>query len=120
MPTQAHIETYLEGWRTGNPNLSLSATAPDFYYDDPNTGRIPREGFIEFMEAFKSDGAKLCGGKPPTPYLTYTDTVIEEGEIHTIWCWWCVTGTEFQGSAVIKANETGILSEKIAYFTHLP
>ena len=116
-----HIDTYLDGWRLGKPERSLSATAPGFYYDDPNTGRIPREDFVAFMESFKNDTAKLSGGVVPQPFLNYTDTVVSEGaDIGTVWCWWCVNGTDFQGSAVIKVDHTGVLSERIAYFTHLP
>ena len=54
MPHRAKIETYPEGWRRGDGSLSLTATAPGFYYDDPNTGRIERSGFVAFVEDFKA------------------------------------------------------------------
>ncbi|NKB63665.1 MAG: hypothetical protein GKR95_16635 [Gammaproteobacteria bacterium] len=121
MSVKDYIATYLEGWRLGNPGYSLAATAPGFYYSDPNTGKILRDDFEDFMSAFKDDAAQLCSGKLPVPFLTYSNVVIDDSETPvTIWCWWCVTGTEFQGAALIKADDTGILSEQIAYFTHLP
>ena len=121
MNTNELITTYLEGWRLGEPELSLSVTAQDFYYIDPNTGKIPRDDFVEFMNAFKADASKLCNGTVPQPFLEYSNIVIEaEDPVFTVWCWWRVNQTEFQGSALIKASEKGILSEQIAYFTKLP
>ena len=121
MKVRSLIDIYLEGWRTGDPDRSLEACAPGFYYDDPNTGRIKREDFHAFVEDFKSYGASLNHNEVPTPFLEYTDTVIEcNCSPVTIWCWWRVTGTQFQGSALVKADETGILSERIAYFSELP
>ena len=115
------ITQYLEGWRLGNPQFSLDATVDDFYYDDPNTGRVPRDEFVDFMESFKQYGAEISDGKVPEPFLEYTDIVSEtKDDITTIWCWWRVTGTNFQGSAKIYASEKGVISERIAYFTHLP
>ena len=53
MTARQHIDTYLEGWRTGDGPKSLSVVTPDFHYDDPNTGRIYQNGLVDFMEAFK-------------------------------------------------------------------
>ena len=115
------IKQYLEGWRLGKPQLSLDATVKDFFYDDPNTGRIQRDDFVAFMEDFKAYGAEISGGTVPEPFLEYTDTISETNNgMTTIWCWWRVNGTDFQGSARIFANEDGVLSERIAYFSKLP
>ena len=115
------IDIYLEGWRLGDPNRSLEACSPGFYYDDPNTGRIQRPDFCAFVEDFKTYGASLNNGVTPEPFLEYTDTIIDHDRSPvTILCWWQVTGTEFQGSALVKADDTGILSERIAYFSELP
>ena len=121
MSAKLQIKTYLEGWRLGDPALSLGATAAGFYYDDPNTGRIMRDDFIGFMEDFKDAAKEICNGVLPEPFLTYTETVMQQQEsVMTVWCWWCVTGTDFQGSAIIKVDDNGVLSERIAYFSPLP
>lgn len=121
MSVRELIDIYLEGWRLGDPNRSLEACSGGFFYDDPNTGRIQRQSFCAFVEDFKRYGASLNDGVIPEPFLEYTDTVIDAGQSPvTIWCWWRVTGTKFQGSALVKADETGILSERIAYFSVLP
>jgi len=116
-----HIDAYLEGWRLGDGNMSLNATTPEFFYDDPNTGRIPRTDFLQFFEDFRStvrDGKDEISGEP---FLTYTDVVVSEGSgPHTVWCWWQATGTDFQGSALIRFGDRGVISERIAYFSRLP
>ena len=113
----AHLDNYLEGWQEGNGAKSKASTVPEFYYDDPNSSRIEREKFIQFVEDFKADAAKLSDGVIPQPFLKYSDQVIGDG---IAWCWWCVCGTHFQGAAVITFGDDGVISEKIAYFSKLP
>jgi len=116
-----HIETYLKGWELGDGALSLSATAQSFCYDDPNTGRIERDQFVQFVEDFKSAAVEMGGEKDATPFLQYSDVVINDDELPaTVWCWWQAVGTELQGCALVKVGNEGVLHEKIAYFSRLP
>ena len=112
-----HFNNYLEGWRQGDGEKSKRTTALSFYYDDPNSCRIKREDFVQFVEDFKADAAQLTGGKIPQPFLEYSHLMVDEGRA---WCWWCVSGTTFQGSAFITFDDEGVQSEKIAYFSKLP
>ena len=115
------IQTYLKGWELGDAALSFSVTAPGFYYDDPNTGRIPRNEFITFVEDFKRAAVEIGGAEGARPFLRYSDTVIKDDSLPaTVWCWWRAVGTDLQGCALIKVGEEGILHEKIAYFSKLP
>ena len=116
------IETYLEGWKIGNGELSLSATNEEFTYDDPDTGTIQREDFVDFVNDFKSLAIQMGAAENTQPFLKYTDIVIHQKTDNTaiVWCWWHANGTDLQGSAVIKASDQGILHEKIAYFSKLP
>ena len=115
------IETYLKGWELGDGALSLSATADSFCYDDPNTGRIPRNEFVAFVEDFKRAAIEMGAAENATPVLRYSDVVIKEDELPaTVWCWWQAVGTELQGSALVRVGEEGVLHEKIAYFSRLP
>ncbi len=121
MPIDEIIKTYLKGWELGDAELSLGVTAADFYYDDPNTGRIQRNEFVNFVADFKRAAAELRGGSLGNPFLEYRDIVIKDDELPaTVWCWWHARGTELQGSALIKAGDSGILCERIAYFVALP
>jgi hypothetical protein len=115
------IDTYLKGWELGDGALSLSVTADSFCYDDPNTGRIPRDKFVEFVEDFKRAAVEMGGTENANPFLQYSDVVIKDDELPaTVWCWWQAVGTELQGSARVQVGEEGVLHEKIAYFSRLP
>ena len=121
MSVRQHIETYLKGWELGDGALSLSVTAQSFCYDDPNTGRIPRHEFVQFVEDFKTAAVEMGGEPGANPFLQYTDVVIKDDELPaTVWCWWQAVGTELQGCALVKVGEQGVLHEKIAYFSRLP
>lgn len=121
MSVRQHIETYLKGWELGDGALSLSVTAQSFCYDDPNTGRIERDEFVQFVEDFKRAAVEMGGEKDATPFLQYSDVVIEDDELPaTVWCWWQALGTELQGCALVKVGAEGVLHEKIAYFSRLP
>ncbi len=115
------IETYLKGWELGDGALSLGATANSFCYDDPNTGRIPRDEFVAFVEDFKRAAIEMGAAENANPFLRYSDVVIKDDELPaTVWCWWQAVGTELQGSALVRVGEEGVLHEKIAYFSRLP
>ncbi len=115
------IDTYLKGWELGDGALSLSVTANSFCYDDPDTGRIPRDEFVQFVEDFKSAAVEMGGAPNANPFLQYTDLVIKDDELPaTVWCWWQAVGTELQGCALLKVGKEGVLHEKIAYFSRLP
>ncbi len=115
------IQTYLNGWKIGDGELSLSATAEGFYYDDPNTGRIKRAEFVNFVNDFTAVAVSMGGEVNANPFLDYSDMIIKDDDLPaTVWCWWQARGTPLQGSAVIKVGDTGVLSERIAYFCKLP
>jgi hypothetical protein len=116
-----YIDTYLKGWELGDGALSLSVTADSFCYDDPNTGRIARADFVEFVEDFKRAAVEMGGAEDARPFLQYTDVVIKDDSLPTtVWCWWQAVGTELQGSARVLVGSEGVLHEKIAYFSRLP
>jgi len=121
MSVKQIIETYLKGWELGDGALSLSVTADSFCYDDPNSGRIARTDFVEFVEDFKRAAVEMGGAVDANPFLQYSDVVIKDDESPvTVWCWWQAVGTELQGCALVKVGEQGVLHEKIAYFSRLP
>ena len=121
MSVRAHIETYLRGWELGDGEMSLGATAAEFCYDDPNTGRIPRDEFVQFVEDFRRAAEEMGGEVNAVPFLQYSDVVIKDDVSPAIvWCWWQAIGTELQGCARVLVGEEGVLHEKIAYFSRLP
>jgi hypothetical protein len=110
------IETYLRGWELGDGVLSQSVTVDDFYYDDPQSRRIFKDEFVQFVEDFKSAAIEMGGELDANPFLQYSDVVIDKSTSPvTVWCWWQAVGTELQGAALVKVDERGVLREKIAY-----
>ena len=81
MSVRLIIETYLKGWELGDGALSLSVTADSFCYDDPNTERIPRDKFVEFVEDFKRAAIAMGGAVDANPFLRYSDVVIKDDEL---------------------------------------
>ncbi len=121
MSLSKSIEVYLKGWERGDGELSLSVTADDFTYDDPNKGAILRSEFVTFVNDFKQAAVEMGAKENSKPFLNYSDIVIDEcGTTATVWCWWQAVGTDLEGSALIKVGEKGVLHEKIAYFSKLP
>lgn len=114
-----YLKTYLDGWQLGDGAMSHSATAPGFFYEDPNTGHIKRDAFIGFVEDFKASVAEMTGGLIRTPFLEYTHTIISERDA-ICWCWWHAASSDLEGAALIQFGIEGVISEKIAYFTKLP
>ena len=115
------IDSYLRGWELGDGELSLGVTADGFHYDDPNTGRIERADFVQFVEDFKAAAIDMGGEPGANPFLLYSDVVIDETRRPAIaWCWWQAAGTELEGCARVLFGEDGVLHEKIAYFSRLP
>ena len=43
----------------------------------------------------------------------------EEGDLLTVWLWWAVPGTALEGAGLIKIAPTGVVSERLTYFTKL-
>lgn len=121
MSVRRHIDTYLRGWELGDGEISLGATAAEFCYDDPNSGRIARGEFVQFVANFRRAAEDLGGEVGAVPFLEYSDVVIDDDASPAIvWCWWRAIGTELQGSARVLVGEHGVLHEKIAYFSKLP
>lgn len=121
MSVRAHIDTYLKGWELGDGETSLGATAAEFCYDDPNSGRIPRDAFVQFVEDFRRAAEEMGGEVNAVPFLQYSDVVIKDDVSPAIvWCWWQAIGTELQGCARVLVGKQGVLHEKIAYFSRLP
>jgi hypothetical protein len=115
------IDTYLRGWELGDGELSLGVTSANFHYDDPNTGRIAREDFVEFVEDFKRAAVEMGGESGANPFLEYSDVVIDDSlRPAIVWCWWRAAGTDLQGCARVLVDEEGVQHEKIAYFSRLP
>jgi len=94
------IDTYLRGRELGDGELSLGVTARGFHYDDPDTGRIARGGFVEFAGDFKRAAVQTGGEKDARPFLACSEVVIDDhARPANVWYWWQAVGTNLQGCA---------------------
>ena len=116
-----YLGVYAEGWTTGNEETILSAVADGFVFDDPNAGKITKDGFSDYLSGMKETVRSLCNGNLPEPFMELSEVVTQEDQgVLTAWCWWSVPGTDIRGSGLIKVGSAGVQSEVITYYTKLP
>lgn len=121
MSVQDHIANYAAGWTTGDIEKIVGAAAPGLVLDDPNAGRIDREGLADYAAGLKAAVADLRDGAEFDKLMDMTDVVIRDTEMPvTVWAWFTVPGTPISGSAIMKFDDDGITEERIAYYTALP
>ncbi len=122
MISSDYLDTYLEGWATGDTHLILSTLAEEFVLDDPHAGRIAKLDVPSYMTKWSTLFNELHGdrqGRAKTRHFSETLTQ-SSGEMTIAWTWWHVPGIDLQGAGLIKAGPDGVLSERLAYYTRLP
>ncbi len=63
---------------------------------------------------------QLRGGAEVSPVMRIGEVVThEEGDLLTVWLWWAVPGTALESAGLIKIAPTGVVSERLTYFTKL-
>ena len=121
MSATDHLGTYAEGWTKGDADMILSAASESFVFDDPNSGRITKNKFAEYLSTMKATARSLLDGDLPDPFMQLSEVVTDQGSgVLTAWCWWAVPGTQIEGSGLIKVRDDGVCSEVISYYAKLP
>lgn len=116
-----HLGTYADGWTKGDGDTILKAVSDEYTFDDPNSGKITKSEFAEYLTGMKETVRSLRGGNILDPFMELSEVVTQEDQgVLTAWCWWAVPGTEIQGSGLIKVGPEGVRSEVITYYTNLP
>ena len=114
------LTVYAEGWANADPGRILEATSPDFVFDDPNAGSIPRADFASYFEATKVAVEAMRTSPSSTTWMEISEVATkEEDGVVTAWCWWAIPGTGVEGSGLIKVGVEGVRSERIAYYAPL-
>jgi len=115
------LTVYAEGWANADPDRILEAASPDYFFDDPNAGRIERADFASYFEATKEAVEAMRTSPSSTTWMEIGEVATrEEDGVLTAWCWWAIPGTGVEGSGLIKVGAEGVVSERIAYYTPLP
>ena len=113
MSAADHLGMYAQGWTNGDLDTILKAVTDGYTFDDPNAGKIPKNGMADYLSQMKEAVRSLRDGSLPDPFMELTEVVTqEEGGVLTAWCWFNVPGTGVQGSGLIKVGPDGVLSDR--------
>ncbi len=121
MSAADHLGAYAEGWTNGDADKIIGSVSDDFVLDDPNEGKVGKADIATHLAGLKEAVASMRGEDYSGPFMELTEvTTGEDGGVLTAWCWWSIPGTAFQGAGLIKVGDSGVQSEKLAYYTKLP
>ncbi len=112
------LTTYCEGWSKGDADMIRSAVADDYVWDDPEEGRVSKDGLGTFLPEFVETIDGLRDDCPSTPYLILSDFITNRVQVTTtVWCCFAVPGTSVEGISQIRLGDNGVISEHRAYRT---
>lgn len=119
MASTDHLNAYAEGWSKGDAAIVIGSLDDGYTLDDPNAGTISKEAFSDYLAGFIQQ-VESIRGKTGGVLIELSELVTqEEAGILTAWAWWSVPGTDIQGAGLIKVGDTGVLSERLTYYTKL-
>jgi hypothetical protein len=73
-----------------------------------------------YFERLKTAVRELRGGAEVSPVMRIGEVVThEEGGLSTVWLWWAAPGMALEGAGLIKVAPTGVVAERLTYFTKL-
>ena len=106
-------KAYGQGWDTWDADLLISALAPGFTFDDPAfPDPVSAENIATFMAGWKDRVFSLGGtGEIGSRDRVYLD---QDGALIS-WHWWSFVGTSYEGSAVTRTTDEGVLYERMTY-----
>jgi hypothetical protein len=114
-----YLGLYAKGWGDGDLSVVLQSLADEYVMDDPNSGRISKADFSGYFTGFKDQMDPIRDKS--RPFMEVGEVLTQEAEgVLTAWVWWSIPGTPVQGSGLIKVGETGVSSERLAFYTKLP
>ena len=101
---------YAEGWCEGNLDKILEATAPEFYFNDPQQGAILRDNFKEYFEGFKKQV-----GQTGETFMDLSGVIAyEAGELLMACCTWKTGANKaIVGNGLITVGDDGVRREDV-------
>ncbi len=108
------LPLWVEAVRAMEPERALEFVAPDFVFlDGALSEPVARDGFADYLLGWESR-MRAIGG---TGRYEVIDEVVQDGDSVLLkWGWWQFTGTDVQGSSLLKITDDGVTFEKIAYY----
>ena len=104
------LPLWVEAIRAMEPERALQFAAPDFvFFDGALSEPVTRDGFADYLLSWESR-MRMIGGSGRYEVIQDRDGVLLK------WGWWQFTGTDVQGSSLLKVTDEGVTFEKIAYY----
>lgn len=105
-------ERYIAGWYDMDLEKLLSATAPDFVFEDPaEPAPVTRAMLADYMARWQT----RSGGR--NDWILSHEVREDKDGILTDWEWWDLVGSGFGGAALVTTGDQGVTLERITYFT---
>ena len=109
-----HRARYIEAWDTMDAGKLLASTSDGFVFDDPaDPEPVTKASLVAYMPSWPEKAGAL--GAPFQ--FEITDKVVQDKDgVLLEWYWWRLSGTDVEGSALIKTTDEGVISERLTYF----
>ena len=108
-----HRQNYIDGWYELDADKLHASIANDFFFDDP---AVPELVMRATLTQYMHEWDRRVTDAGATGEWELSDVVnIDEGGVLLCWEWWKVLGTSFEGAAVVKTTDDGVVSERIVY-----
>jgi hypothetical protein len=109
-----HLNAYIDGWKSMDVEMVLSALADGFVFDDPALpSPVTKASIANYMASWEERINALSGA---WAYENSDEVIDDQDGVLLRWKWWRFTGTHIQGSAVTKTTDKGMIYERLAYF----
>ena len=111
-------QMYGRGWDTWDAELLKTSLAEGFFFDDP---AVPERITVDSVGQYMADWRERVKALGGTGEITSRDRVrADEDGAFITWHWWGFAGTDYEGSAVTRTTDDGVLYERITYYPTTP
>jgi hypothetical protein len=110
------LDTYVEGWAEADADLILSATAPDYLFDDPLVGRFARASLPRYFTLLRERFARAGAMKRRDVAFMLSGPIIDTFGLQF---WREAPGIGLTGTSEIVIGPHGIVAERTAYDLNL-
>jgi hypothetical protein len=106
------LDTYFEGWAEADADLILSATAPNYCFDDPLVGRFARASLPRYFTLLHESFARAGAMKRRDVAFILRGPIVGTGGLQF---WREAPGIGLTGMSEIVVGPHGIVAEWTAY-----
>ncbi len=109
-----YLQTYVDGFRSGDSEQVYEALDDDFVLSDPDCGDIPKANFKLYFAGLWLAVERRGGIQPGGPFLEIDHVMTrQEGDHLIAWARWRFQGTDLEGASLFTVGPMGLLSEQL-------